>query len=246
SIARSLAVMQRFPTVGLVYGHPLHFADGERPQHRSTAASWTIWPGRDWLAARCRNGYNVITSPEVLMRRSVVDDVGGQMPLAHTHDMEMWLRLAAFSDVAYIHGADQAWHREHPQSLSARKVDTFRDLVERTKAFDTLFHGRAGRMPQAASLHEAAKAALAAQAVEAAIRRYDHGIPDAGDVEALRDLARSLVADTEAVPGWSGLERRIAMGAARARLHPPYLAQRILRRMRSRYSWWKWHRTGEW
>ena len=42
------------------------------------------------------------------MRRSVVDHVGGQKQLAHTHDMEMWLRIAAHSDIGYVSGSDQA------------------------------------------------------------------------------------------------------------------------------------------
>ncbi len=246
SLRRALAVMQHFPGVGLVYGHPIHFIDGALPAYRDRATSWTVWPGPDWLAARCRSGYNAITSPEVLMRRCVVDGVGGQMPLAHTHDMEMWLRIAAFADVAYVHGADQAWHREHPQSLSAREVDSFRDLAERRDAFDTLFHGKAGGIAQAASLHAAARAALAAQAVELAVRQYDRGRPDRGEIGRLREMARSLAPDVEAVPGWAGLERRIAMGAARARHHPAHIAERVARGLRFRYSRWKWRRTGQW
>ncbi|HWK68758.1 MAG TPA: glycosyltransferase family A protein [Rhizobiaceae bacterium] len=243
---RALAVMQRFPTVGLVYGHPIHFIDGERPAHRNIATSWTIWPGRDWLEACCKKGFNVITSPEVLMRRSVIDEVGGQMPLAHTHDMEMWLRIAAFSDIAYIHGADQAWHREHPKSLSAREVTAFRDLIERKDAFDLLFQGKAARIPQARSFHAKANAALAADAIRLAITQYDRGAPQDREIEMLRDVARALVADVEAVPGWAGLECRMAMGAERARRHPRYVLERIIRGFRSRYSHWKWHRAGEW
>ena len=73
--------------------------------------SWTVWPGRQWLADRCRSGLNVITSPEVVVRTSVIRRVGGQQPLAHTHDMEMWMRISAFSDVGRVDGPDQAWHR---------------------------------------------------------------------------------------------------------------------------------------
>src|SRR5207248_4875057 len=89
SLERSVAVAQHFPSVGLVYGHPLHFSGELRRRVRTKPTGWTIWPGRRWLADRCRNGVNVISSPEVLMRKSVVDIVGGQQPLAHTHDMEM-------------------------------------------------------------------------------------------------------------------------------------------------------------
>ena len=81
------------------------------------------------------------------MRRSVVDKIGGQKHLTHTHDLEMWLRMSAFCDVAYIHGADQAWHREHAQSLSAQ-YNGIRDLTERRDAFDALFVGRQEKFPK--------------------------------------------------------------------------------------------------
>lgn len=246
SIGRALAVMQRFPTVGLVYGRPIHFTGDRRPRHRNNATSWTIWPGRDWLKVRCTTGMNVITSPEVLMRRSVVDEVGGQMPLAHTHDLEMWLRISAFSDVAYIRGADQAWHREHPRSLSAREMNSVRDLIERKDAFQMLFSGKASRIPQATCFHGMARAALASHAVELATHRYDLGKPDEREIATLRYIARSLVADVEAIPGWTGLERRIATAAKLTWHQRPYVAARIVRGLRFRYSRWKWRRTGEW
>jgi glycosyltransferase involved in cell wall biosynthesis len=245
SLRRAIAVMQRFPSVGLVYGHPIHFS-ASPPAHRDDATSWTIWPGHEWLEARCRSGFNVITSPEVLMRRSVVDVVGGQVPLAHTHDMEMWLRMAAFCDIAYIRGADQAWHREHAKSLSATKVNDARDLTERRDAFDTLFRGKAGTIPQSAFLHEKARSAVAAHAVELATRQYDRGAPNHEEVAMLRDIASSLVKNPAAIAGWKGLDRRIAIGAGRAQRSPRFVFERLFRGLRFRFSRWKWHRTGEW
>lgn len=244
SLARSLAVMHAHPTVGLVYGHPLHFHGAQLPAARSKATRWTLWPGRQWLADRCHTGFNVITSPEVLMRRSVVDRVGGQKELAHTHDMEMWLRLSAFSDVAYIHGADQAWHREHADSLSARHVDTFRDLTERQAAFETLFSGMASSLKEAGTLRAAAMRAIAIDAVELASRQYDHANPDALMVARLREIAAALTPDVTTLPGWAGLEKRMAMGAPRAFLHPPFFAERVMRGLAGIHRRRRWHRCG--
>lgn len=245
SLLRASAVMHRYPSVGLVYGYPLHFAGDVLPTPRQQPTLWTIWPGRQWLAARCHSGKNVITSPEVMMRRSVVEQIGGQQPLDHTHDMEMWLRLSAFSDVAYIHGSDQAWHREHVQSLSAREVDSFRDLVERRAAYEILFAGSAGQIPEAAVLRADAMMAIAANAVELACRQYDHSVVDAKKVQALRDIACSLVKSVDDIPGWKGLERRMAIGSGRAAQNPVFFAERVVRGLRSRYRHWRWHRTGE-
>ncbi len=246
SLRRSVAVMQRFPSVGLVYGHPIHFTDALQPAHRDKATSWTVWPGRDWLETRCRTGANVITSPEVVMRRAVVDIVGGQMPLAHTHDMEMWFRIAAFCDVAYIRGADQAWHREHPKSLSAVEVDAFRDLTERRDAFETLFNGAAGQIPQVYAFRDKARIAVAASAVKLAINLYDRGAADASAIARLREIATALVVDVKAVPGWQSLERRMMLGARGTRRDLKCIIERVVRGASQRYSLWKWHRTGEW
>jgi hypothetical protein len=166
------------------------------------------------------------------------------MDLDHTHDMEMWLRLSAYADVAYIHGADQAWHREHANSLSARKVDTYLDLVERQKAFDMLFSGVGNDIAEAAIYRSAAMRAIAAQAVEFACRELDHGRNDYAVIKAFIDLAHSAVPSVEALPGWRGLKRRMAQGANRTAWHPGSILARVYRRWRRVLRKQRWHRTG--
>lgn len=244
SLARSVAVMRHHSSVGLVYGHPLHYSGSTLPAPRKAATRWTIQPGLQWLADRCHAGFNVITSPEVLMRKSVVDRVGGQRPLAHTHDMEMWLRMAAFSDVAYIHGADQAWHREHPESLSARKVDVYRDLVERHAAFEMLFSGEAALIPHASELRSAAMMAIATDAVELASRQYDRPGADIDLVGKYCEVAQHVVPKVEDVPGWNGLRKRMAMGPKLASRHPLFFAERAMRGLYGAVRRRRWHWTG--
>lgn len=244
SLLRSTEILRAFPSVGLVYGHPLHFSGETLPTPRLVATGWTIWPGHDWLADRCRTGCNVITSPEAVMRRSLVDRLGGQRPLAHTHDMEMWLRLAAFGDVAYIHGADQAWHRDHCGSLSARHVDPIKDLLERRDAFQVLLAGPAGQLADAAEWRRTAMAAIATDAVELAVRRYDHSTVDLDSVHSLLNIARSLSPDLTLLSGWQGLERRMAMGPKWANRHPVFFIERAVRGLRGVVRRRRWHRSG--
>ncbi|WP_261777011.1 glycosyltransferase family 2 protein [Rhodococcoides kroppenstedtii] len=243
SLARAVAVGESEPTVGLIYGHPLHLTGETRPPARERATSWAVWHGQDWLADRCRNALNVITSPEVVMRRSVVDLVGGQRDLAHTHDMEMWLRIAAVADVAYIRGADQAWHRDHPRSLSAREVDPLRDLQERRDAFDVLFDGVGDRIVEVDRRRTEARAALAADAC-----RRIRGLYDRVDVD--RDLAdrygafvRSVVDDPSVVRGWHATERRRGRDSGSA-VRPTFVLDRLTRRVASHRAWRRWHRHG--
>jgi glycosyltransferase involved in cell wall biosynthesis len=244
SFERSVAVAQHFPSVGLVYGHPLHFTGTSRRSARVAATTWTIWPGRKWLADRCGDGFNVITSPEVLMRKSVIDKVGGQQPLAHTHDMEMWLRISAFSDVVYIHGVDQAWHRDHAESLSARKVDGLRDLLERRDAFRTLFSGKAREIAEADELLRRSMRAIATHALEEAIYAYSKGTADGDRVERYKEIARSSVVNVEALPEWATVQKWTAMSPRQVANHPIFFLQRLHRKLRWTMAWRRWHRSG--
>lgn len=239
SLSRAVAVGEYFPRVGLVYGHPLHFEGDELPRARSKPSSVTIWRDRKWLEDRCARGHNVITSPEVLMRTSVVRHVGGQSDLAHTHDMEHWLRISAFSDVAYLHGVDQAWHREHAQSLSSREVTGPLDLEQRLLAFQTLFDAWGVEIDATNSMRRSAEEAIARIAIEAAEHALDAGLSWDGTfvpyralvartgVELPEALACARPADTRTVQNvLSGQWRRLKLG----------IKYRISRR--------RWHRRG--
>jgi hypothetical protein len=177
------------------------------------------------------------------MRSSVVDKVGGQRPLAHTHDMEMWLRISAVSDVAYVHGADQAWHREHARSLSAREVDAHKDLLERHLAFDTLFSWLESDHPDEAALRILAMRAVAASGLELASRIYDRGLPEA-EADKFVASVSGMVPDITVVSGWRSLQRRKELGPVRASRHPLSVISRLRRRATNTMAWYRWHRTG--
>lgn len=237
SLARGVSTMIEHPSVGLVYGHPIHFSGEDLPAARTRLDSVCLWPGLEWLGNRCRDGLNVITSPEVLMRKSVVDVVGGQEPLAHTHDMEMWMRIAAFSDVAYVRGCDQAWHRDHELSLSARKVDSLTDLEERRLAFDTLFDGMAGELPEAKAMRKAANRALDKASITMALHEHDLRSEStiAPDVylDRVRSSKRRKAAEAT-IARHTGLVGRIGALQRRAAL-----------KFRTKKSFSNWHQFGE-
>ena len=241
SLARAVAVMQAFPSVGLVYGHPLHFTTDALPQPRSEPRAWLVWFGREWLAARCADGSNVITSPEVLMRMSVVDIVGGLRPLAHTHDMEMWFRIAAHADVGYITGVDQAWHREHSLSLSNQAADPRVILGEVRAAFKELFGGLGDDYPDRDALHASARRAVARAALDQAARRMDRGRPD----EVSSDLLQ-FAAETDPAAGrsltWRRLDANSHRRSSTAALRG--LVPRTRRWLRHKVRYRRWARSG--
>ena len=242
SLARGTRLAREVPAVGFVYGHPLHF-DGDLPKARTRASAWTIWPGLEWLADRCRSGKNVITSPEVLMRRAVIEELGYMAPLRHAHDMELWLRIAAFTDVGYVHGADQAWHRDHPDSVSAREVDGLVDLAERLEAFEILFSGIARSAPGAAGLLVDARHALVSEALHTARLELDRGLPHPELFESYLTFVETTDSSVLAAARLQTLRDRGATPHSNG-FNPWRLARRVQGRARSELSWRRWHREG--
>ena len=103
---------------GLRHGRPQHFSGPVPNVAESPAKSWTIWGGRDWIAARCRGATNVISQPEVVMRASAVREVSPvPVELAHTSDLHTWLRLASRGEVGRVNGPVQGYYRVHEASM---------------------------------------------------------------------------------------------------------------------------------
>lgn len=241
SLARATALAEAFPRVGMVYGHPVHFS-GERARPRTKVKGWTIWRGRDWLALRCAEGVNCITSPEVLMRASVVREVGGQRDLAHTHDMEMWMRLARAADVARVDGPDQAWHREHAASRSAQDVDVLVDLHERAAAFATLLTDGLGDPAEDARLLRTARKALAEEAVARVCQAVTRGWGGNAVTDAYLAFARAQVGELRDLPSARRLRTAQRVGPRWARFVPPLLVGALIHRLREdlRSRLWRW------
>ena len=217
SVARSTALAEQHPNVGFVYGHPVAFTDRPPVNHRDMARTWDVWTGTDWLELRCRLATNCITSPEVLMRRSTLDAVGGMRELAHTHDMELWMRLARAADVGWIGGCDQAWHRDHSASLSSREVGVMVDLHERADAFRVLFSDGQGEPAGDARLWLLARRSLANEALSRATSAIAKGRGGTQEIEDYRAFADTLKVDLDDLPVASHFRLACRLGPRRSR-----------------------------
>jgi len=244
SLARAVALAEAFPAVGMVYGHPRHFTGDVLPEPRTRVRGWTVWSGASWLEARCDEGVNCITSPEVLMRTSVVREVGGQRDLAHTHDMEMWMRLARAADVARVDGPDQAFHRDHPASRSSVGVDVLVDLEERAQAYAVLFTDGLGDPDRDARLLDTARRALADEAVSRICQAYARGWGGNETTDAYLAFARRQVADLAQLRSARRLRASQRRGAARARRTPQLVLAAAAYRFRETLRTRLWPHTG--
>ncbi|MFN0030063.1 MAG: glycosyltransferase family 2 protein [Acidimicrobiales bacterium] len=245
ALQRACDVMEANPKVGLVYGWAPYFErNDDLPDPRLTRRGVRRWDGIDWIAGRCRDGHNVISSPEVVLRRSVQQQVGGYRPqFPHAGDLEMWLRVAAVSDVAYIEGVPQAYYRVHTSSMQRTIYNTnVIDLVQRRDVFDRFFDEHP-HLPEARALHARARLALAREALVGACRAIEHG--DAAGADELEDMASSLSPNASRTSPAVGLRWRRLLGSTwcqRSRLYVPAAA---MRRAKSIYRRERWKRHGE-
>lgn len=245
SLARAAALLEAHSSIGLVYGHPVHFFDDDIPENvRQRTSSWTVWPGRAWLKHRCMTGVNCITSPEVVMRRSVLDRVGPMRDIAHAHDLELWLRIAANSDVGHINGADQALHREHARSLSATEVDVLIDLQDRREAFDALLGAPSAEGVDVAQMHALAMRALAIEALGRACHALDRGRAARIPVDRLEAFALEVYPNIQTSGQWRAWQRRRRVGQRLTPLMPTFVFGAAMRRTRGHLSQLRWAQTG--
>jgi hypothetical protein len=244
ALARAAALAEAFPGVGMVYGHPLHFSGDRLPRPRTEVEAWTVWSGRSWLLTRCRVGVNCITSPEVVMRASVVAEVGGQRDLEHAHDMEMWCRLARAADVGWLSGPDQAWHREHDGSRSARQVDVLTDLDERADAFTTLFLDGLGDPGWDEDALATARRSLADEALTRVCQAYVRGWGGNATTDAYLAFAAAQQPDLSTLPSASRTRLAQRVGPRWAWAVPQLLLPALGHVARRTVRTTLWRRTG--
>jgi hypothetical protein len=238
ALRRAVAVMDARPEVGMVYGRAPYFREGHAFPAASGAWGRTdLWRGADWVRLRCRSGHNCISSPEAVVRNSVARAVGGYDPgCTHASDLNMWLRIAAVSDVAYVRGVPQAVYRVHPTSMLRSAHTPLRDLEERWKAFASFFATCGPLLEDAAELRTLAARALARQALWRASRAIDRNLvtgPEALPVDALVAFGLDVYEGARSLREWRGLQLRRRMGAGRSMYFPPFLATGAVHRMRS-------------
>ena len=245
SLGRAAALLEAHPEVGLAYGHPREFTDTP-PVAGTSVRDWTIWDGHDWLARRCQRGSNCIFCPEVVMRRSVREAVGGYNPaLPHAGDLEMWLRAATVADVGRVNGADQAYYRIHDQSMQRTVyAGLLRDLEERRAAFASVLLGGDRPVPDGDALYRGACRALAATALDRVCWAYDAGATD--DEPITEYLAFACEVDPAVLGSarWRAAEHRRTRGPDRTAHGVAVRGRLVTRDLSQRIRWRRWRRSG--
>jgi glycosyltransferase involved in cell wall biosynthesis len=248
ALTRAAALMEEHKSVGFIYGRCLRFSE-QPPPVRSDAKAWIVWSGRDWLRLRCRSGYNVIASPEVVMRTSLLREIGDYRPdIPHSGDFEMWMRAASAADVGYVVGSDQAIYREHAANMHKTMFDSgnwngqFIDLSQRADSFLAVFDGWRGGIA-AARLEERARRTIAIEALDAGNYAFARGV-DGFPYERFEDLARRLDSEIGSTRTGRAFARRAARQASRLPVHPLYAPRVVRLRLEEKARRWRRAQVG--
>jgi GT2 family glycosyltransferase len=247
ALTRAVALMDANPDVGFTYGHPLHFAyPGPLPAARTGPGGQTVWPGHWWLRRRFREAQGCITSPEVVVRTALQHKVGGYDPLLpHAGDIEMWMRLAAYGDVGYVSGVDQAYYRQHTANMS--KVDfggATDDLRQRRVAYEAVLAKCGAQLPEAGELAALVHRKLARTALRRAVRAYDRGRTDVVPVDELIEFAADCWPDYRGLPEYRGLKLRRRIGTTAMPYLQPLVVTAVTAKGREWLWWQSWKRRG--
>lgn len=244
ALARAAAVFARHPSVGMVYGRVVYYSDHDRlPRSPSLPLGSARWAGPRWIEGRCRSGHNVISSPEVVVRTSVQHQVGGYRPdLPHAGDLEMWLRIAAVSDIGYVRGRPAAFYRVHQASMFRTQfANVFADLEQRRDVFDRFF-AEHPNLPGRPRMHALANRAIARDALWRACRGYDRDQLDVVPAAELAEFALATYPRAASLPEHAALMRRQRLGPRVCNRTQLFVASHAAKRGRN----WLWRQAWKW
>lgn len=239
ALSRAIRLMETYSSVGFTYGFSIDFSGEHPPPARLRTRSWSVWRGEDWLADNCRRGSNVIRSSDAIVRRSVLERVGGyREDLPHSGDHEWWMRAAQVADVGMVCGVDQLYYRLHRSNMSCtpRYASPLANLYETQKAYDAALDGSVGEPARLAPLRDMAYRALARRALWFAVWDYMTGPTGEANAAAYREFALAMDPDITHSGRWRALERRETAGA-RARRTPAFRTRELVRDLEGRIAW---------
>lgn len=246
ALARATALMESFPSVGLVYGHPEPFAV-HPPVESGQVRNWSVWKGDRWIAAQCRRGLSIINSPEAVVRTSIQHQVGYYRPeLPHSGDLEMWLRIADVASVGRINGVNQAYRRVHSDSMMSTGYGTLMaDLEERIKAYESFFSRSTLTDTRKRQLQHVVMRRMASEALEWSAASSKAGSIPVADIDRAISLALDIYPGAASSAAYydylyrSGTTPRLDVIRIMAAL-----AGSIQREIAPRLRWRRWRRYG--
>lgn len=199
ALALQQSLLERNPAAGFVFGPRVLEGDGSPAAeawmtrygapHEALQIGGEVLSGRDVASklTRRRLRANAIGEPSVvLMRRTVLDRVGlFDVGLRQLTDLDLWIRLAAVSDVAFD-PRPVARFRVHAGSATARNRRTGEAWLDRLRIIDGL-HDRPETRGLVGVTHYAVAVGAGSLEIVSALLRRQRSVADAWrDLRAFR------------------------------------------------------------
>jgi glycosyltransferase involved in cell wall biosynthesis len=213
ALIRATRVMDVHPEVGLCYGRDITFqyAPPVATQGSGRYCGHRIIRYLEFLGQSCRLGHTPIQAPTAVVRTGLHRMIGNYDPaLPHSADTEIWLRMAAHSDVCEL-DADQAFRRLHAQNMSLLYTP-IRRLEQQRQAFAAHFARYRDSRPAVAPLEAIVQRTIAEAAMWSAARAFDAG--ETAVCETFLAFASDTCPEVEASQPWRRLRWKRRLGSA--------------------------------
>jgi glycosyltransferase involved in cell wall biosynthesis len=216
ALERVVRFMDAHEDVGLAHGACLN-QEGESHPDPSLAErdhGWSTVSGETFLEAVCATTINPVGTAAAFVRTRLQKELGGYRPeLPHSGDLEMWMRFAARSAIAWTE-APLAVRRLHGQNMSIGYDATYlQDYVQRRAALDSFFADFGDQLSKGSRLSRIANGALAEQMFWTGIAQFCRG--NSATARALLSLSFEL---RPAFRFFPPLRRLIKMPGARDKI----------------------------
>ena len=112
-IKKQVEVLEKNPDYGMCYGNMISIDNDSNiiPNKYKTKYNKSGYLFEDLLFR------NFITAPTVMLRKSVLDSVGGYDTKYKIEDHPLWLKIAKISKIYYLN-EDLVYYRDHPNNMS--------------------------------------------------------------------------------------------------------------------------------
>lgn len=222
ALGRAAELLAANPSITLVHGRSIRFGDeaelaAAEAELADGALPVRIRTGAQFIRSLCEVPVNTVETATAIVRSATQKRVGGYRPeLPHAGDLEMWLRLAAEGDVAFIDGV-QAFTRVHGNNMhhmftGERLIGDYR---QRHEAYRSFFASQGGKLPDQDALERLVERRLGEEVYWAAMNAFDAG--NAAGAEPLADLARSIDPHLTTTSAWMKLRMKMLLGVGPAR-----------------------------
>lgn len=172
SLMRAIQAFEDNKQVGFAFGNALGFLNEPRCRANACDRSVITILGQDFIEEVCERGANPVCGSTVTVRTAVQKSVGlYEERLPYTHDMEMWLRLAARCSAGYIN-CDQGVYGIHGGNMT-NSYKGLADVVERRAAVWSFLSKANLPAHESRRLQDKVDPAFQAQALYAAERLVD-------------------------------------------------------------------------